>query len=156
MPGELGRRALDALLEQRRGVRRVQPHALAWQEVVVDRLGEQGVPEGEGVLADPSKDVLLDSVAQRPVEHLVVEGDHTSKQLVRHPPARRGRRPDHLTCGVVEPVEPHEQQVGEVLRQTEAARPLGGTHQLLGEERVALGAGDDRLHLGVRERTLQR
>ena len=66
------------------------------------------------------------------------------------PAAGAGRGPHHLTGGVVEPVEAHQQQVGEVDRQPRAALvavALGAADELLGEERVAPGPLDDRPHL---------
>ena len=59
-----------------------------------------------------------------------------------HPAARDGGGADHQPGGVVELVEAHEQQVGQGLGQR-VRPPLGGRDQLLGEERVALGALDD-------------
>jgi hypothetical protein len=57
--------------------------------------------------------------------------------------------PDHPAALVVEPVEPDQEQVGEVVGEPALAE-LGG-HQLLGEERVALGAADDADQVGGRE-----
>ena len=59
------------------------------------------------------------------------------------PAAGDAGRADHLARGVVEPVEPDQQHVGEVVGHP-AARPGGGADELLDEERVALGAVDDR------------
>ena len=65
-------------------------------------------------------------------------------------PAGDGGRADHLAGGVVEPVEPDEKHVGQVGRHP-TGRP-GRPHQLLHEERVALGPGDDVEHVGLGHR----
>ncbi len=44
VPGQFGRTAVGRPVE-RTGERRMQPHPLARQQVVIDRLGQQGVPE---------------------------------------------------------------------------------------------------------------
>ena len=66
------------------------------------------------------------------------------------PAAGAGRGAHHLPAGVVELVEAHEQQVGEVARERRSvgralSRPAepARTDELLGEERVALGALHD-------------
>ena len=67
------------------------------------------------------------------------------------PPARDGRGADDQAGVLVEPVQPDEQQVGQPLRQGVGAE-LGGLDQLLGEERVALGARHDAAQRAVGQR----
>ena len=54
---ELGRRADGPALPQRGDEGGVEPHPLAGQQVVVDRLAEQRVPEGVGAAARGHQDV---------------------------------------------------------------------------------------------------
>lgn len=68
VPGELGRRAGHLSRPQRRGVGRVKTDPLAGQQVVIDRLGEQCVPEGIAVLVGRDQDVRLDGLTQGKVE----------------------------------------------------------------------------------------
>ena len=132
-------------------VRRVQPDPLAGQQVVVDGLGQQGVPERVAA-ARPTAPARCASTAAR--RRVVEPGG-------RRGPRRRAsrswgtRRPatdggaHHEPGGVVELVEAHQQQVGEVARAAPAAR-VGRGDELLGEERVALGALDDAAHVAAR------
>ena len=152
MPGELGGGPVDTLAAEGLDVRRVQTDPLAGQEVVVRRLREQGVPEGVAVRTETEQHVLLHGRPQRPVELVLVLADHGGEQPVAHPAARAGGGPDDLPGTLVQPVEPDQQQVGEVLGDAALTAVRGGADQLLGEERVALGAMHDRVHLPLRQR----
>ena len=155
MPGELRGGAVHAVRAERLGVRRVQPHSFAGQQVVVDRLGQERVPEGVAVGADPDQDVLLDGGAQGSLEHVLGLADDGGEQRVAHPTARAGGGPHDGACVVLEAVEPHQQQVGEVVGQAGAVRALAGADELLGEERVALGTADDRVQVALGQRAGQ-
>ena len=146
VPGQLGGRAVDAAAADRLGVGGVQADPLARQQVVVDRLGEQGVPEGVALGADPDEDVRLHGGPQRPLEVVGALLDDRAEQRVGDPAAGHRGSPDHGPALVVEAVQAHEQQVGEVVGEPLGAE-LGGD-ELLGEERVALGPVDDADQVG--------
>ncbi len=139
---ELGRGAGRLAGPERLAEGGVQTGALAGEQVVVDRLAEQGVPERVGRAAGPGEDVGLDGAAQRGLEVGGAEAGHRREQLVGDLPAGDARDPDHLAGAVVEPVEVHQQHVGELGGHVSPGGP-GGADQLLDEERVALGAVDD-------------
>ena len=80
--GELGRRARHA--GQQRGEPRVQPGPLPWQQVVVDRLAQQRVPEGVAVRAVGDEQLVRDRLAHR---------------LVVAALGQRGRGPDQVVGG---------------------------------------------------------
>ncbi len=142
MPGQLGGAAGAADLAHRLGVRRVQPHALTREQVVVDRLAEEGVPEGVLGLPGADEHVRVDGLAQRGLELVLVDGRDPAEQLVGDPlPGGRGD-PHDVARVLVEPVEPHQQEVGEVLGQAPAAAEERGD-ELLDVERIALRALDD-------------
>ena len=77
-----------------------------------------------------------------------VTGRDPGEQVVGHPLARGRGHADHVAGGLVEPVEPHEQQVGEVLGQAPAAAQEGAD-QLLDVEGVALRTLHDPLDVVV-------
>ncbi len=149
--GQLRRRTADPALLQRLGVGRVQPHPLTGQQVVVDRLGEQRVPERVALAAHGEQDVALDRGAQGDVQRTDLAVEDPLEQQVGDPAAGHGGGPDHQPGVVVELVEPDQQEVGKGLRQR--ARPQRGRlHQLLGEEGVALRPLDDAAHRPLGER----
>jgi hypothetical protein len=130
---------LDAAL-QRPGVGGVQRAPLHRQQVVVDRLLDQGMAEGVGVagLVD-GQDVAGDRLAQQPHQLLGVLVDHLGQQLVVHPGAGHRRHLQHPLGRLGQRLHPGQDQLPQRRRQPGALQ-VGG-HQLLGEERVALGAG---------------
>ena len=100
MTGELGGRALGRL-GQHRGVGGVQADPLAGQQVVVDRLGEQGVPEAcSRVPLARFEQVRVDGLAQCGVERIVGQIGNLGEHLVGDPPAGDRRDADDLP-GVV-------------------------------------------------------
>jgi hypothetical protein len=140
--GELGGRASGTALLQGARVGRVQPGPLAGEEVVVDRLGEQRVAELVVVVAARHEHVTLDGVAHGPVEVGGREVDDVAQGGVGDAAAGDGGGPDHGDRGVVEALEPDQEHVGEVFGDAAVASGAGAD-QLLDEERVALGPGDD-------------
>ena len=130
---------------ERGGVRGVQPHHLAREQVVVHRLGKQRVPEGVAASAARQlQHVGIDGFAQRGVEAIGRQVDDVGEHRVRDPPAADRRDPDHLTRVVGQAFESHEQEVGELPRQVPGVVALvGGVDEFFGEEGVAVGAGDD-------------
>ena len=154
MAGELGRRTRRRTAAQGLGVRRVQPYPLAGQQVVVDRLAEQGVPKGVAPLVG-DQDVGLDGAPEAGVERGAVEVGRRGKHVVGDPAPGDARGPRHLAGGLVEPVEAHEQHVGQ-LGWDPAARSGRRPDELLDEERVALGPVDDVVDLlGTQLRRVQ-
>jgi hypothetical protein len=139
--GQLGGRAAGAALAERRGVRLVQPDPLAGQEVVVDRLAQEGVPEQVALLVR-EQDVHLDGLAQSLVQTVGVEAGGLAEHVVGDAAAGDAGRAHHLAGLVVEPVEADQQHVGE-LRRDPATGTEGGPDELLDEERVALGPAHD-------------
>ena len=144
VPGQLGGGAGRGAGGEGGGVGAVQPDPLPGQQVVVDGLAEQRVPE-RVVAAVGDEDVEVDRTAQTRVERGVVEPGDRAEHLVADPAPGHAGRAHHLTGGVVEAVEPDEQHIGQVDRELVGATVVrhGGADQLLDEERVALGAGHD-------------
>ena len=128
------------------GEPRVQLLALAGQDRRVDGLGQQRVAEAEAagrLLGD--EDAVLDRLAQR-LAHVALRksprprGAAGSRRRVRRPRPARSRpcvRPSSRAT-----------RCSSRSRRPRGSSPrsvAGGGEELLGEERVALGAGDDRV-----------
>ena len=144
VPGQVGGAAEGGVGTQRLDAEPVELQPLGGQQVVGDRLREQGVPELVAALPPGLEHVVLDGGAQRGAERDGVDPGHPLEQGVPHPAADdRGDAHDPLG-GVVEPVDAGEQEPGEVAGIGTASLP-GGGGELLGEERVALGALGDPL-----------
>ena len=120
----------------------VEAPTLARQEIVVDRLGEQGVPEDVGV-AVRDQHLVVDGLAQGVVESRAVEPGDLGEQGVGGRSARAGDGTDDHAGVVVEPVETHEHEVGEALGQRTVGQT--GVEELFGVEGVSGGAPDDGL-----------
>ena len=148
--GELGRH----LLRRARQLRRQPPVellALAWQQRPIDRLGQQRVPEPEGPgRLVPHQHATIDGPAQRLAQLVLGQIDHRPQQRVGHVAAGGGSDAQHVVGLGVQLRDPLEQHVPQDAGQIHATL-AGGGQQLFGKERVALGAGDDRL----RQRRLQ-
>ncbi len=142
MAGKLRRGPVGVTRGQRLRVGSVQPYALAGQQVVVDRLGQQRMPERVAVCPHRLEDIAVHRCPQHPLEGAAIDADDPRQQVVRHPPARGRGGADRQPRRVVELVESEQQQVGEVGGQRPATQ-LGRGNELLGEERVALGALHD-------------
>ena len=135
--GEVGPRL------QRGGERRVQPRPLARQQLVVGDLLQQGMAEGEAVAAR-DEHVMAHRLAQRVGELRLREPGRRREQpwCTSRPPAAATRttacahRIERARCGPA------------ACRAASAAarRPRPRRrHELLGEERVALRAGEHRV-----------
>ena len=130
--GELGLR--------RRGVglhrpcqRRVQRGPLAGQQVLVDRLADERVPEGVRPVGVGDEQLVRDGLARAVVD---VAGEHGLQQLVADRPLGHGRHAHDLLGGARQALEAPEQRVAQ--RGRELAGVGGGGQQLLGVEGVAL------------------
>ena len=119
------------------GVRRVQAHPFAGEQVVVHRLAEEGMPEGVLLLTRPHEHVRVDSPSQRSLELVLGDRGNRGQQVVRDPLTGGRCHSYDVTRALLEPVQPDEQQVREVLGQAPAA-PQERTDQLLDVERIAL------------------
>ena len=148
VPRQVGPGPQRGVARERRGIPLVGPHPLPGQQVVVDGLGEERVAEGVATGVGGHEDVVLDGVADGGVELGPGEVDHAGQQTVGHLAAGSRGEPDHLLAGVVELLEADQEEAREVVgRPGPAQGGRGG--ELLGEEGVALGALDHRLHLGL-------
>ena len=143
VPRQVGGGAQRRVGAQRLDAGAVQLEALGGQQVVADRLGEQGMAELVALLPPRLEHVVLDGRPQRAAQRHGIGTGHLLEQGVRHPAADDGGDPHDGLRGVVEPVDPGEQQPGEVGRVGTAV--AGGRGELLGEERVALGPPGDEL-----------
>ncbi len=134
---------------QRGDVARVQSHPLPRQQVVVDRLTEQRVTEGVEVAADLEY-VHLDGLPDAGVELVGRHVGGGGEQVVGDPSTRDAGDPDDLPGALGEPVEAHQQQVGEVTGDVAVGAGARGD-ELLDEEGVALGPLDDPAHRALVE-----
>ena len=126
---------------QRTRQRGVQRPALAGQQVVGQRLAHERVAEAirAGLRLDDD-DVVGHCLAQAADQLVGSDRRGLLEQPMAHPRAGDGREAQHGLCGRAERLDAQHERVGEVGRHTLAGR---GGRQLLGEERVALGAGEE-------------
>jgi len=152
--GAGGAAALGDAPLQGPGVGGVQGAALHRQQVVVDGLLDERVAEhvGAGGLVD-AEHVAGHGLAQQPHQLLGVLADHRRQELVVDPGAGHGRDLQDPLGRLGQGLDPGQHQVPQGQRQPGAVQ-VGG-QQLLGEERVALGAGQDLAEQGRRGRLVQ-
>ena len=136
--------ALGAL-GQRGGEPGVGAHALARQQVVVDRLAQQRVPEPVALALVGHEHLVGDGLAQRRLDLGGGQGGHPEQQRVGDPAAGDARDPHQLLGAGGQLVEPGGEHVGEgpgQLGQAVRATAVGGGggEELLGEVGVAVGA----------------
>jgi hypothetical protein len=112
------------------------------------------VAEGHAV-AVGHEHVLAHGLADRPRQLRLVEVGSARQQLVMHAPAADGGGAHHVLPRGAEAVDAGEQHVPQALGQPLRAAVARGRHQLLGEERVALRAGEDRLGERLRRAALE-
>ncbi len=148
--GELGRvRGVDpgpGLERAREG--RVPARSFAREDLVVDGLLEQRVPEGVAVDARGRvrhEDLPRDALAQRVDQRRLVERRGVGEERRIDALAGRRRDPQELLGGFREVGDPRQQHVAQRGREFGPAIVAGGDEQLLGEERVAVRTGMDRL-----------
>ncbi len=143
-----------ALLEpvaERLGEPQVQRRPLAGQQVVVDHLAQQRVPEPVPAVLTGEQDVALDRLAQRVAQRALVEAADLGEHRVLEPLAD-GHDAQDLLRGLGEALDPQHQRVAQRVRGGAEAVDARG-EQLLGEQRVAAGALPQPLQqLGVRRR----
>jgi hypothetical protein len=154
VPGQIGGARAVALLREQAGVRRVQPDPLTGQQVRVDRFLQEGVPEGVPVVPVRHDHVMRHRLAQCLLDLRRRQADGRPEQRVRHTTACDGGHPCDVLDAGREPLEPREQDVGQLLGQRDAAAPsgervVGGRQQFLRVVGVALGPAPDVLDHGL-------
>ena len=127
----------------------MQAHPLPRQQIGEHGLAQQRVPEAVAAVVGDHQQVVVHRLGQRLFEVRRRQAADSSHQLVPDPPARDGRDPQHLLGGRGPLLHPRQQDVGQPEGQGLAVQP--GGQQLLGVERVALGAGDDVVHRRLRQ-----
>ena len=125
---------------QRAGQRGVQRPALAREQVVGQRLAHERVAEAVGVgLGVRHDDVVRHRLAQPGHQVVGREAARALEQPVTHARARDGSQAQDGLGGRSQRLDAQHERIGDVGGQALAG---GGGGQLLGEERVALGAGE--------------
>ncbi len=124
------RRAVERFADES-CVRVVQPRSLTWQQVAVDRLGEQGVPEGIAVTVGRLEHLVGCRLAERGVEVVAVEAARRCQQTMPDLPARRGRSSYDLLGWPGQLLDARQQDVGERGRKRAelTARLLAGAQR---------------------------
>ncbi len=148
--GQLGRRAWyggqPCLVGQELGQPCVQPGPLAGQQVGVDRLADQRMPERVPFVAVGDQELVRDRLPDALLVLRRRQPGRLPDDVVVHPPAGHRRGAQHLLGARRQPLHPGHEQPGQPGRQLAAVR--GSGEQLLGVVRVALGAPDDRVDRG--------
>ena len=121
------------------GVGGVPPDALAGEEVLVDRLVEQGVPERVAVLAVGVEDPQGDGGAQPLLEVVVGDPGRGAQQVVADAAAPHGGGPHEVGDVGGQGLQPGQDDVGEGGGQRALQRGAG-EQELRGVVGVALGA----------------
>jgi hypothetical protein len=154
VPGDLGRQRRVAVGLQRLGDAGVQPPQLTGQQMGADSLDEQCVPRpAAAVPAARGEQRRRGQLTQRRAYSLFAEsGDPRQLRFGERTPGhsqRREHRPSPLTHPVGADVQQLHQATGQLTRQRRAVRVRRGQRrgdQLLGQKRVAPGAGVQLLH----------
>ena len=141
---ELGRGRRRLAARELVGEPRVQLLALAGQQRGVDRLGEERVAEAKAPSLIGDEDAVLDGTAQRLAHVVLRQPRRGAQQRVADVAPGRGRQPQHALRPAVEARHASQQQLAQPARELAALVARRG-EELLGEERVALRAGDDRV-----------
>ena len=129
----------------------VQPPLLPPEEVVVDRLAGQGVAEGEHVLLLLDEQAAPDEGAEVDDEVALGGVRHRREEVEVDATPEHRRRLEHAALVGFELLELAADQLGQAPRERLVGEGLGvelgagGAEQLLEEERVAAGAGVQRL-----------
>lgn len=123
------------------GESRVPAGALAGQQVVIDRLADESVPERVSVASD-DQHVGGHRRPQRAGQSVVFQAGHRGQQGVLHLGPGRTRRPQDDLGFLGEPVHRGQQQIAQRLGQLRV-RLAVTAQQLLHEQRVALSAPVD-------------
>ncbi len=148
--GQLGgrprHRVQPLLVGQQAGQRRVQPGPLAGQQVGVDRLAQQRVPEHVALLAVGGEQLVGHRLADRLLVLRSRQPRRGHDQLVVHPAAAHRGGAQRLLGGARQLLHPGHEQRGQAGRELLVA--VRGGEQLLGVVGVALGPVHDGDQLG--------
>jgi hypothetical protein len=120
----------------------VQPSPLTGQQVGRDHLAEQGVTHLVAVLTGHRDQQLAANGGPQRPDQLLVDAGHGRQQPMRHPPAGNRNHLEHLLGPFGQRLDPAADQVAQGGRQLTRAG-LYRCQQLLGEEGIALGPGED-------------
>ncbi len=123
----------------------VQPPALTRREAVLDDLAKQLVAEGIPTVRQRAQDAGSRRAPERGRDLAGRLLDERAEQPLVDRAARNRQRPDDRERRVIESRHARQEDVEEG-RRSVAARLLRRSEQLLGEQRVALGAAPDRHH----------
>ena len=135
---------VDPALESGRE-RRVEAGPLARQQLVVGRLAQERVAEGEAVAAR-HEHVVAHRRAQRLRQLWLGEARRRGEQRVVHLATAGRGDPDNRPGVRIEGRDADEQGVAQRRRQWPGGAVRRRGHELLGEERVAVGAREDGPH----------
>ncbi|GAA2842788.1 hypothetical protein GCM10020220_034830 [Nonomuraea rubra] len=123
------------------GAAGVQPPPFARQQVVVDGVADERVPEGVAVAVHEQQPGAYDG-PQRLVQRQVVEPGDGAQHVVRRPAPGHGGDPQHVQPLGGQPLGPGEQQLPQ-----RGGRGGAGVGERLGEQRVALAARHDQVEV---------
>lgn len=131
--------------------RAVQPRPLPGEQIGVDGLTCEGVPERVRVVVPGHEKLPPHRLAQRRLQFLLGQTDRLPQHIVLHPASRDGGGPQHLLRGVGELLEADQQHIGETSGHPTGLR-VGGREQFLRVEGVPLGPLHDPPDRGVGQR----
>lgn len=130
----------------------VQPHPFTRQQIRVDRLPGEGVPELVRRSPVRQQQLAAHRLPQRGLQLVLGKLHGVPQQVVPDPAARHRRRAQHLLGGAGQLLDPDQQQVGQLARQHRPRLLLRRGQQFLRVEGVALGPFDDPADRGVGQR----
>ena len=129
-----------------RGIGRVQPPSFRGEQVVVDRLGQEGVAEAVGVDAHglvADHDLAGQGLAERSLQLGLRDARDGRQQLGSHAAPGHGGHAKHSLGFLGQGGDPGQEHVAKGLGQAVPVRLGAGRDELLDEERVSLGAALD-------------
>ncbi len=122
----------------------VEPGAFAGQQVVADRLADQGVPEAVAVAVGGGReDARVDGGAQGLDEVVLAESGDGGEQPVLDGGAALGDDADDPLGALRQVLHPDQEQVAQGVGEAGGAALVGGDGEFLDEEGVAVGAFED-------------
>jgi hypothetical protein len=122
------------------------PRPFAGQQIGLDNLSQQGVAQLVAILVRPDHQQLIgDRRAERLDQALVLKAGDRGHEPVGDPPASHRDYLEHMPSRLGQRLNPAAEQVAQRRWQLSGAGP-DGPEQFLGEQRVALRAGKDRIY----------
>jgi hypothetical protein len=114
----------------------MEPLALARQQVLVDGLPRERVPEGVARHRPIGHNqVVCGQLTDRSEQRIIAEISSSGQQCVANPVPRRGRQPQHVATQRRQGRRTPQHQAADRGRNTHAL--LASGHELLGQERIA-------------------